>query len=73
MDRELKLKSMQGIRITYSGRLGGRSKKAQRSRRKTFQWGQTSSHVFASRLSFAFKNALTIFGKAGIKVWVCYR
>ena len=30
--RELKLESMQGIRITYSGRLGGRSKKAQRSR-----------------------------------------
>ena len=73
MWREFKLGSMQGLRITYSGRLGGRSKKAQRSRRKTFQWGQTSSHVFASKLSFASKYALTIFGKIGIKIWVCYR
>ncbi len=71
--RQLKLKSIQGIRITYSGRLGGRSKKAQRSRRKTFQWGQASSHVFDSKLSFASKYALTIFGKIGIKVWVCYK
>ena len=71
--RQLKLKSIQGIRITYSGRLGGRSKKAQRSRRKTFQWGQASSHVFESKLSFASKYALTIFGKIGIKVWVCYK
>ena len=71
--RQLKLKSIQGIRIAYSGRLGGRSKKAQRSRRKTFQWGQASSHVFDSKMSFASKYALTIFGKIGIKVWVCYK
>ncbi len=73
MSRELNLESMKGIRVTYSGRLGGRSKKAQRSRQKTFQWGQTSSHVFKSKLSFASKHALTIFGKIGLKVWVCYR
>ena len=71
--RQLKLKSIQGIRITYSGRLGGRSKKAQRSRRKTFQWGQASSHVFESKMSFASQYALTIFGKIGIKVWVSYK
>ena len=71
--RQLKLKSIQGLRITYSGRLGGRSKKAQRSRRKTFQWGQASSHVFQSKISFASKYALTTFGKIGIKVWVCYK
>ena len=70
--RELKIKYMRGFRITYSGRLGGRSKKAQRSRQKTFQWGKTSSHVFSSKLSFASKSALTKFGKVGIKVWVCY-
>jgi small subunit ribosomal protein S3 len=64
---------MEGFRITYSGRLGGRSKKAQRSRQKTFQWGKTSSHVFSSKLSFASKSALTKFGKVGIKVWVCYK
>ena len=71
--RELQFKYMEGFRITYSGRLGGRSKKAQRSRQKTFQWGKTSSHVFSSKLSFASKSALTKFGKVGIKVWVCYK
>ena len=71
--RELRIKYMRGFRITYSGRLGGRSKKAQRSRQKTFQWGKTSSHVFSSKLSFASKSALTKFGKVGIKVWVCYK
>ena len=71
--RELQSKYMRGFRITYSGRLGGRSKKAQRSRQKTFQWGKTSSHVFSSKLSFASKSALTKFGKVGIKVWVCYK
>ena len=71
--RELQFQYMKGFRITYSGRLGGRSKKAQRSRKKTFQWGKTSSHVFSSKLSFASKSALTKFGKVGIKVWVCYK
>ena len=71
--RESRFKYMKGLRITYSGRLGGRSKKAQRSRQKTFQWGKTSSHVFSSKLSFASKSALTKFGKVGIKVWLCYK
>ena len=71
--RELKTHYIEGIRVSCAGRMGGRSKKAQRARRERFQWGQTSCHVFSSKLSFASRSALTPFGKVGIKVWVCYR
>ena len=71
--RELEKKYIEGIKVSCSGRVGGRSKKAQRSREGSFQWGQTSSHVFSSKLSFASRSALTPFGKVGIKVWICYK
>jgi hypothetical protein len=71
--RELQISYIEGVRIICSGRVGGRSKKAQRARGERFQWGQTSSHVFSSKLSFASRSALTPFGKIGIKVWVCYK
>ena len=71
--RELQTSYIEGVRIICSGRVGGRSKKAQRARGERFQWGQTSSHVFSSKLSFASRSALTPFGKIGIKVWVCYK
>lgn len=71
--RELQKRYIEGVRVSCSGRVGGRSKKAQRAREESFQWGQTSSHVFSSKLSFASRSALTPFGKVGIKVWICYR
>ena len=71
--RELRTDYIEGVRINCSGRVGGRSKKAQRARGERFQWGETSSHVFSSRLSFASRSALTSFGKVGIKVWICYK
>lgn len=70
---ELEKRYIEGIRVSCSGRVGGRSKKAQRAKEERFQWGQTSSHVFSSKLSFASRSALTPFGKVGIKVWICYR
>ena len=71
--RELRTNYIEGVRVSCSGRVGGRSKKAQRARGEKFQWGQTSSHVFSSRLAFASRSALTSFGKVGIKVWICYK
>ena len=71
--RELRSDYIEGVRVNCFGRVGGRSKKAQRARGERFQWGQTSSHVFSSKLSFASRNALTSFGKVGIKVWICYK
>ena len=64
---------IKGVRLCCSGRLGGRSKKAQKAKTESVQWGQTSLNVFSSKLCFASKNALTPFGKIGVKLWVCYK
>ena len=63
---------VKGLRITCSGRVGGRSKKAQRSKVQIIKYGQTSLHVFSSKIDFASKPAHTAFGLLGIKVWICY-
>ena len=65
-------RSIRGIRITCSGRVGGRSKKAQRSKTQSLKIGQTPLGVFSSKIDFASKSALTRFGLVGVKVWVCY-
>lgn len=61
-----------GLRITCSGRVGGKSKKAQRAKVDSFRYGQTSFHVFSSRVDFARRTALTSLGAMGVKVWICY-
>jgi ribosomal protein S3 len=63
---------LKGLRITCSGRVGGRSKKAQRAKIQIIKYGQTSLHVFSSKIDFASKHAHTTFGLLGIKVWICY-
>ena len=64
---------IKGVRVTCVGRIGGRAKKAQRARGESFKLGQTSLHLFDSRVSFASKTAFTPFGAVGVKVWVCWR
>lgn len=71
--RDLQKDYIEGVRVRCSGRVGGRSKKAQRAKEDGFQWGQTSSHVFSSKLSFDSRSALTPLGKIGIKVWICFK
>ncbi len=66
-------KRIKGIRITCSGRVGGRSKKAQRSKTQSVKIGQTSLGVFSSKIDFACKSAYTRFGLIGVKVWICYQ
>ena len=68
----LKNTQIRGIRITCSGRVGGKSKKAQRAKTECIKYGQTSLQVFSSKLDFAVKTAFTSFGSVGVKVWVCY-
>lgn len=65
-----KEKKITGIRISCSGRVGGRSKKAQRSRKDTFIWGETGLHVFSNKLDFAKTHAETPFGTVGVQVWI---
>lgn len=66
-------KRIKGIRISCSGRVGGRSKKAQRSKTQSVKIGQTSLGVFSSKIDFACKSAKTRFGLIGVKVWICYQ
>ena len=61
-----------GVRITCSGRVGGKSKKAQRARVDSIKYGQTSLHVFSSQIDFAVRTAHTALGSTGVKVWICY-
>ena len=72
--QELANKStIKGVRVTCVGRIGGRSKKAQRARGESFKMGQTSLHLFDSKVSFASKTAFTPYGAVGVKVWVCWK
>lgn len=64
---------IQGVRITCSGRVGGKSKKAQRARVDSIKYGQTSLHIFSSRIDFAVRTAYTSLGSTGVKVWICYK
>ena len=66
-------KRIKGIRINCSGRVGGRSKKAQRSKTQSVKIGQTSLGVFSCKIDFACKSAKTRFGLIGVKVWICYQ
>ena len=63
---------IKGVRVTLSGRVESRSKKAQKARSRTFQWGQTELHVFSSLVQFTSQPCITPFGKIGIKIWLCY-
>ena len=67
-----KSKYVKGIRVTLSGRVDSKSKKAQKARARTFQWGQTELHVLSSLVQFTKEDCITPFGKIGIKVWICY-
>lgn len=64
--------AIRGVRITCSGRVGGKSKKAQRAKVECVKYGQTSLHVFTSQIDYAVRTAHTSFGSVGIKVWICY-
>jgi hypothetical protein len=64
--------NIRGVRISCSGRVGGKSKKAQRAKTDCVKYGQTSRHTFSSPIDFAARTARTIFGSVGIKVWICF-
>ena len=66
------VETIQGLRIVCSGRMGGKSKKAQRAKVESMNYGETSRHVFSSQIDFAARTAFTSFGSVGVKVWICY-
>ena len=57
----------EGIKVRISGRLNG----AEMARREEFKDGRTPLHTFRADIDYSLKEAQTVYGKIGIKVWIC--
>jgi len=57
----------EGIKVRVSGRLGG----AEMARSEEYKEGRTPLHTFRADIDYALKEANTIYGKIGVKVWIC--
>jgi small subunit ribosomal protein S3 len=58
---------VEGIKIRVSGRLGG----AEMARSEEYKEGRTPLHTFRADIDYALKEAHTIYGIIGVKVWIC--
>lgn len=56
----------QGIKIKLSGRLGG----AEMARTESYKEGRVPLHTLRADIDYAVSEALTVYGKIGIKVWI---
>jgi len=56
----------QGIKIKVSGRLGG----AEMARSEQYKEGRIPLHTLRADIDYAVSEALTVYGKIGIKVWI---
>ncbi len=56
-----------GIKIMISGRLNG----AEMARSESYKEGRTPLHTLRSDIDYAIVEALTVYGKIGVKVWIC--
>jgi small subunit ribosomal protein S3 len=57
----------EGIKVKVGGRLGG----AEIARSEEMKQGRTPLHTFRMDIDYANVFALTVYGKIGIKVWIC--
>ena len=55
-----------GIKIKLSGRLGG----AEMARTDQYKEGRIPLHTLRADIDYAVSEALTVYGKIGIKVWI---
>ena len=56
----------QGIKIMVSGRLNG----AEMARTQQFKEGRIPLHTFRADVDYALTEAITVYGKIGVKVWI---
>ena len=56
-----------GIKTSVSGRLGG----ADIARAEGYSEGVTPLHTLRSDIDYAWEEAMTAYGKLGVKVWIC--
>ena len=57
----------EGIKVSCSGRLGG----AEMARDEMYKEGRTPLHTFRADIDYALAEAQTVYGKIGVKVWIC--
>ena len=57
----------EGIKVRVSGRLNG----AEMARSEEYKDGRTPLHTFRADIDYSIKEALTVYGKIGIKTWIC--
>ena len=57
----------EGIKVQISGRLNG----AEMARTEEYKEGRTPLHTFRADIDYSLKEAQTVYGKIGIKVWIC--
>ncbi len=57
----------EGIKVMCSGRLGG----AEMARTEQYKEGRIPLHTFRADIDYALAEALTTYGKIGVKVWIC--
>lgn len=57
----------EGIKVRISGRLNG----AEMARTEEYKEGRTPLHTFRADIDYSWKEALTVYGKIGIKCWIC--
>jgi small subunit ribosomal protein S3 len=56
-----------GIKVACGGRLGG----AELSRREKYRAGKIPLHTLRADIDYGFAEANTVYGKLGVKVWLC--
>jgi len=57
----------EGIKVRISGRLNG----AEMARSEEYKEGRIPLHTFRADIDYAIKEAQTVYGKIGIKTWIC--
>ena len=56
-----------GIKIACGGRLGG----SELARREKYRQGKIPLHTLRADIDYGFAEAQTVYGKIGVKVWLC--
>lgn len=57
----------EGIKIRVSGRLNG----AEMARTEEYKQGRVPLHTFRADIDYTWKEAQTVYGKIGVRVWIC--
>lgn len=57
----------EGIKVRVAGRLNN----AEMARSEEYKEGRTPLHTFRADIDYSLREAQTVYGKIGVKVWIC--